>query len=98
MQMEIRASCGYFYLTYSLAEVQPFAMFRRRCQQSLQPPAQVRRFTDVGLAIAAQSKDCCARRELRKEALVAVRRECQGLCKHFAILVGSSFERVVIGG
>jgi hypothetical protein len=86
LRFEIRSRGGEFDFSYAIAQVQPLALFTGRAEKARQPPAEVRGFADVRLAIPAQEEDGGRGRDVLKETLILIGREREYAGGHTLIL------------
>ena len=71
----------------AISKIESLAVLGWRSKQSLQSPAEIRRFADVGLTFSDQQENRRCGREFLKKALVLVRREVEAAREHVDIVV-----------
>ena len=87
LRLKIRAGRSEFNLANAISKIESLAVLGWRSKQSLQSPAEIRGFADVGLTFSDQQENRRSGGEFLKKALVLVRREVEAAREHVVIVV-----------
>ncbi len=87
MRFEVRSGGSELDLVDAVAKIESLTVLRWRPEQSLETAPEIGGLADVRLAFTSKQENRRNCRQFLKEALVLIRRECEGAREHRDIVV-----------